>query len=103
MKYVLLLLGCIVTPAFAEGLPAVTIEPAWLQCSTAADCDLVRDACRSCGEPMALNKNSIQHYLDRDYKQRAAAGIMIACEACSQANVVVSCEQQQCKARRTNH
>jgi hypothetical protein len=87
---------------WADPLPNVKIEPQWLQCSVASDCGLVRDACRSCGEPVALNKQFIAAYLERDYQQRAAADIMIACEACSQVNVVVSCELQQCKAKREN-
>jgi len=85
---------------FSEALPEVKIKPQWLQCAADTDCTILRDACRSCGEPIALNKHFIEDYLKVDYAQRAAAGLMLSCEACSLLHVKVSCENQQCKATR---
>lgn len=84
----------------AEGLPAVNIEPRWVQCAADTDCAILRDACRSCGEPIALNKQFIQAYITVDYAQRVEANLMMACEACSQLHIKVSCENQICVAKR---
>lgn len=100
MKYVLWLFWVMAMPTFAEGLPAVKVEPSWQQCTVDSDCDIVRDACRSCGEPIALNKKFISDYLKVDYAQRKTAGLMMSCEACSQQNLVVRCENNQCKGVR---
>lgn len=87
-------------PLFADALPVVKVETQWLQCQIDSDCDILRDACRSCGVPIALNKTHVKDYLERDYAQRKAAKMMITCEACSQQNVVISCENSQCRAVR---
>lgn len=101
MKHVLMVCLVVISLSlFADVLPEVKIEAQWLQCKTDSDCAVVRDACRSCGEPIALNKQFIQGYLDVDYRQRKAANMMITCEACSQQTVKVSCEKQICKAVR---
>jgi len=84
----------------AEPLPEVNIEPQWVQCAKDTDCAVLRDACRSCGEPIALHKDFIDDYLKVDYAQRASANRMLTCEACSQLHIKVSCENQQCKAVR---
>jgi hypothetical protein len=97
LPFVLLLVSL---PAFSDALPEVKIEPQWVQCTADTDCVVLRDACRSCGEPIALNKDFIDDYLKVDYAQRVTANVMLSCEACSQLDVKVSCENQQCKAVR---
>lgn len=96
----LLLVLFVSLPVWAEPLPEVTVPTQWQQCTADSDCDIVRDACRSCGTPIALHKDFIDDYLKADYRQREAAGILRSCEACSQQNVHVRCDAGVCVASR---
>jgi hypothetical protein len=78
----------------------LTINPQTFDCKKDSDCQLVREACRSCQAPIAANKIHLKELLAADQKERLKDRCVIACEACDQTPIKVKCINRKCMGTR---
>ena len=81
---------------FASELPVLKIPTEWSRCTAVSDCMVAGDACRSCGGLILINKKFKDDFLREDERARKKNGFSRACEACSNAELKLSCKNKVC-------
>lgn len=75
------------------------IDSRAFHCKKNSDCLLVKEACRSCQPPMAINKNYLKTFTEVDQKARSDSQCVISCEACDQSQYDVLCQAGKCAVK----
>lgn len=91
----LLMLAGSLQPLRAE-LPSIKVPPKYLECRQDGDCAVAGDACRSCGEPIIINKKHLKWFNDLDQKLRRKMGFTPVCEACGLERAQPRCVKKKC-------
>lgn len=100
MRILILLLifhSHIVSASCLPEVMALGIPPAAFSCLSDDDCAVAGDACRSCQNPIAINKKYLELFLKLDNEARRKIKCVLTCEACSMETHRFSCIGGKCR------
>lgn len=103
LKFIVLLI--INLNAQASCLPELNslgLDKDTFNCQEDSDCVFVKEACRSCQSPIAVNKKYLKEFTEKDNLMREKIKCVLSCEACSHSQVMVKCDNKICAIRDKN-